>query len=445
LLLCAGIVFVSSCDRAPGENPKEQYVPTASLVIISPHNEDIRYEFNKAFERYYKTRYGGEVAIQWRDIGGGSSSILRYLQNVYERAETSGIDVLFGGGEYTFQRLAKQELLEPLQLSNDILDNIPKTFSGMEMVDPQMRWCGSVLSCFGLLYNIQVLEAIRRTPPQTWADLGKADYFGLIMLADPTQSGSVAAAYEMMVQSAPDWPSGWARLLAILSNANKFTDAAGGAANAPVIGESAIAACIDFYGTMRVAQSPDKLNFICPKGQTGFTPDPIGILKSPPNPKVAAAFVDFVLSLEGQSIWMLPPGHTNGPKRNYLNRSPIRKDVYSAYRDDEISAWIARPYADGAEMIVDAELRQVRYYVLIQLVRAAAIDNLAGLQKAKRKLIETNFPTDLTAEFNRLPDNADTIEKIKQMNDRLSDSAAAEKITADWIQFFRDKYRRIAE
>ncbi len=433
------ITFTPGCGRKSGDsNPN-----SAKVVVVSPHNENIREEFQTAFNDYHTAKFGIPADIEFRDIGG-SNSILRYLRNVYSRSDTSGIDVMFGGGEYTFQKLTEEGLLQTLDMQEDTMAQVPAHFSGMEMYDKDMYWIGNVVSSFGFIYNKQILSTLDIEPPQIWADLGKKDFYDLLMLADPSQSGSIAAAYEMIVQSEPTWPAGWAKLLSILSNAKQFTDSSGAAADAPVIGLAPVATCIDFYGTMRVSKSPDKLGYISPKGETGFTPDPIAILKNPPHPDTAQRFVDFVMSLKGQALWALPPGHEMGPKRNFLNRPPIRKDFYDLY-SDAVPEWVPQPYSEGSEMIVDAELRAVRYDVLVQLVRAAAVDNRDAMKKAKQALIDSNFDKAKMDEFNRLPENVDTIEGIKAIHEALNDKAEAERIVTDWITFFRDKYKRIAK
>lgn len=53
-----------------------------TLVIITPHNEAIRYEFARAFTRWYKERTGRTAAIDWRLIGG-TSEIARYINGEY--------------------------------------------------------------------------------------------------------------------------------------------------------------------------------------------------------------------------------------------------------------------------------------------------------------------------------------------------------------------------
>lgn len=414
------------------------------LVLITPHHQNIRYEFEQAFVQYYQENFGKKVELEWRDVGGGSSSILRYLQNVYERSDTAEIDILFGGGEYPFQFLDNEGLLEPLTLQDDVLVNIPAVFGGMELYSKKKTWCGNVLSSFGFLYNKQLLEQLNIKPPTKWEDLASDQYFNMSVQGDPTQSGSTAAAFEMIVQSEAEWHAGWAKLLSILSNTKKFTESSGAAANAPGLGEAVVSVCIDFYGTMRVADAPDKLGYISPKGQTGYTPDPIGILKNPPHPQAAQRFVDFLLSIKGQALWALPVGHPDGPEKFLLNRTPIRKDFYTIY-DEDTPEWIARPYSDGAEMTVDAELRSIRYGVLAQLVRAAAMDNLKFMKDARKKLIDRQYPKELMEIFYQLPENIDTNEEVYQIAEDLKDTAKAEIIVTDWTTFFRQQYKKVLE
>lgn len=443
LLFCAA--FIAGCSKKgtssdQGGKEAEEDV----IVLISPHNENIRFEFEEAFKKYYQENYGNPVTLQWRNVGGGSSSILNYLNNVYDRSDTAGIDVLFGGGEYTFQQLQQSRRLEPLKLKDDVLANIPATLGGMEMYSNDLTWCGNVLSSFGFLYNKELISQLGISPPRQWEDLATKDYYDLSILADPTQSGSIAAAFEMIVQSEKDWKLGWKKLLSILSNAKKFTDSSAAAANAPVLGEAVVSVCIDFYGSMRVADAPDILGYISPKGQTGFTPDPIAILKNPPHPDAAQRFVDYVLSLEGQGLWALTAGHEAGPQRYLLNRPPIRRDFYDTYSED-IPEWIARPYAEGAEMMVDAKLRATRYGVLADLVRAAAIDNLKLMKEAKQKLIEAGHPADMSDLFYQLPENIDTTEEVYEIAEKLKDTAQAEIIVTDWTRDFRNRYKQILQ
>lgn len=435
--MALGLVM-GGCGRQPESGSSGPVV----LSVITPHNENIKYEFSRAFSEYARQTYGWDVRFQWRDVGGGSSSILQYLRNVYAKADTSGIDVLFGGGEYTFQYLDAEELLEPLEVGEDVWETIPALFGGMEMYSQKKTWCGNVLSSFGFLYNKELLKQLNVAEPTSWEDLGRPEYFDLVILADPTQSGSQAAANEMIVQTEPTWPQGWAKLLLILSNAKKFTDSSGAAARAPSLGECAVSVCIDFYGMMYVSEASQKLGYVSPKGQTAYTPDPIAVLKNPPHREAAQAFAAFVLSRRGQGLWGLPAGHPEGPQRYRLNRTPIRRDFYELYGASG-AVLAANPYEAGGELKIDAKLREVRYGVLAELVYSAAIENASLLREAKRRILQQQMDPSLVAKLTKLPENIDTIEEIYAIGEQLKNRAAAERIRTDWTAYFRSQYQKI--
>ena len=463
LLFCALALMaaLAGCDKSSqqAQDPREAGVDrqvrekwgkpldelsTVKLVVISPHNTDIEWEFGQAFSLHHAVEHGQRVEIEWRDIGGGGSAILKYIKEVYARSDSSDIDIVWGGGEEPFQQLAKEGFLEPLTLSQDVLDNIPATLSGLRMYDESQLWCGSAVSGFGFLYNAPLLASLKRQPPTTWEDLGSPEYYDLVALADPVLSSSAASAYGMIVQSAGNWADGWAKLLGILGNAKRYYEGASGAADAPVSGETAVAACIDFYGAIRVAKYPDVLVYVSPRGGTAFNADPIAILKNPPSRELAQRFVDFVLSRHGQALWALQPGSPDGPVRSALGRQPIRRDVYTVYAKS-LSPWIINPYEAGQTIELDTELWRESFPVLRQLVWAAAISNRDGLRAAKKKLIDTNFEPRRLEEFNRLPADVATREQLADVSRRLEDKKQADLILSEWTRFFRAKYQRVAE
>lgn len=418
-------------------------LPEVKLVVISPHNIDIQNEYEMAFSLHHAREYGERVRIEWRSVGGSSSAILSHLRNVYENSDQSGIDVVWGGGDVNFERMAAEGILQPMQLAADVTDNIPAVFGGLRMCDEARLWCGSAVSAFGIFYNKRLLQRIKLPEPARWEDLGAPHFFNLVGLADPSQSGSAAASYALIVQSEDTWQAGWAKLLSILGNTKRFYAGTDDAAEALLSGETAVTTLIDFYGNNRMAKYPDTLVYLSPKGQTSFNPDPIAILKNPPHPDVAQRLVDFVLSEDGQALWALPVGHPKGPRRTALGRQPIRKDVYQTYAGELLSR-VVNPYEVGQTMNVDTGLWSASYGLLRQLVWAAAVRNVDFLKAAKKKLIDTNFAADRLALFNQLPDNVATREAVAATNELLGDRKQRDIIVTDWVAFFRNQYEQVA-
>src|SRR4051812_33889858 len=56
-----------------------------TVVIITPHNEAIRYEYAQGFAEWYRARTGRTVTVDWRVIGG-TSDIARFLEGEYVAA-----------------------------------------------------------------------------------------------------------------------------------------------------------------------------------------------------------------------------------------------------------------------------------------------------------------------------------------------------------------------
>ncbi|MEJ2132975.1 MAG: ABC transporter substrate-binding protein, partial [Gammaproteobacteria bacterium] len=225
LVFCLALVGCDGSTESPADagassedEASSAVLPEVKLVAISPHNTDIEQEYETAFSRYHAREYGERVDIEWRDVGGGSSAILHHLLNVYENADRSGIDIVWGGGDYNFDRMADEGILEPMKLAPDVIENIPATFGGLIMCKSQRGWCGSAVSGFGIFYNKVLLERLNLSEPTQWEHLGAPRFFDLVGLADPMQSGSAAASYEVIVQSEHNWQAGWAKLLAILGN-----------------------------------------------------------------------------------------------------------------------------------------------------------------------------------------------------------------------------------
>jgi ABC-type Fe3+ transport system substrate-binding protein len=235
--------------------PKDNLLANAddSLVILSPQNEAIRYEFTVAFSNYYKKKTGRTIRIDWRLVGG-TSEIARYLKSDYyaafqrewtmsgrewtpdvagafdnpkiKPAEASfidtpaqrvrrafldssrgiGIDLFFGGGSYDFEQQAAAGRLVPSGVIRDHPDwfsesSIPKTVSGEPFYDGEARWVGCCLASFGICYNSDSLRRLDvRELPASWGDLANPRLFKQVALADPTKSGSAAKAYEMVIQ-----------------------------------------------------------------------------------------------------------------------------------------------------------------------------------------------------------------------------------------------------
>jgi spermidine/putrescine-binding protein len=92
--------------------------------------------------------------------------------------------------------------------------------------------------------------------------------------------------------------------------------------------------CIDFYGrqqeeAVRRRDASERIGYVSPAGGSVSSVDPIALLRGAKNREPAIAFIEYVLSTEGQELWNLKPGTPGGPERFALRRLPLRKDFYA--------------------------------------------------------------------------------------------------------------------
>jgi ABC-type Fe3+ transport system substrate-binding protein len=380
------------------------------VVIITPHNEAIRYEFARGFAKWYRAKTGRTVAVDWRVIGG-TGEIARFLEGEYvagfenlwtrkmgkawssdvqsgfqngrlpadapqvvkearaaflQSEVSSGIDVFFGGGTYDFERQAAAGRLvdsgllktQPAWFTDE---SIPQRFGGDAYWRPDGLWIGSVLSSYGIIFNRDGLKraGIEKEPTQ-WNDLADPRLIGEVGLTDPTKSSSVAKAFENIIQqqmqrrwqalqaASPQanakeleetavqegWVEGLRLIQRIGANARYFTDSSQKPPIDVAAGNCTLGLCIDFYGrqqqeAVRRRGSMTRVDYAAPVGGSAAAVDPIALLRGAPNRAIGVAFMEFVLSLDGQKLWSFKPGAEGGPERFALRRSPVRRDFYS--------------------------------------------------------------------------------------------------------------------
>ncbi|MGE9289387.1 MAG: ABC transporter substrate-binding protein [Puniceicoccales bacterium] len=435
------------------------------VVVITPHNEAIRHEFETAFRKWYRDKTGRTVDVDWRVIGG-TNEIVRYLNSEFENsfrnhwtgthqgqwtpevwqgysdgdlilpddpeadgpAEAArrafldsnvsvGVDVFFGGGSYDFIKQAEIGTLVPWRDASALAERFPEEvfpqqFAGEVFWDPEGRWIGAVLSSFGIIYNVNSLERLGiGNAPTSWHDLADPRLFGEVALADPTKSGSITKAFEMIVQEEMDAlvdqaladglspeeaeaqgvPAGWMDAMQwiqkICANARYFTDSATKGPVDVASGDCAMGMSIDFYGRFQseviVARGGgDRLRFVAPEGASTLSADPIGILRGAPNANVADLFVEFVLSEEGQRLWGYRVGVEGGPVEYALRRSPVLRPIYEGDSRLLLSEPDVNPYENVRDFLYRPEWTGRLFTPLRFLIRVAFIDSHDELAEA---------------------------------------------------------------
>ena len=442
--------------------------------------------------RYIAAQYLGSFRNYWTqtlhrdwtqpcasfDDPKAASPITLAARNVFLNSNAScGIDLFFGGGSFDYIQMANSGRLVdsgiisshpdlfplPDQYSSfgvrsSSFPPIPPFLGGEPLWDPKGRWIGACLGAFGICYNTDSLARLGIwQPPVQWSDLGSPRYANELALADPTQSGSVAKAFEMILQqqiaeAGGNLPDGWLRGMQLIqrisANARYFTDSAPEIPYSVKAGDAAAGMCIDFYGrfeseTVRRPDGSSRLVYITPKGGSSTGADSIGLFRGAPHPQLAREFIDFVLSQKGQKLWCFRTGTPGGPEKYTLRRLPIRPDLYAPQWKNYEADPDVDPYSPGTIFVYHPEWTGSLFAVISFDIRAAYIDPHDELKKAWQALIEAKFPPKAMAVFSDMSaisyaQSSGAIREGWRSPNKLDSAEIARKLN----QHFRDQYCR---
>ncbi len=218
-------------------------------------------------------------------------------------------------------------MLKPID-NNTLIDyinaNVPDTIAGAGMklnnTSGDLIWVANAISSFGFTVNHKFLDDHGLPVPHTWEELASPAYYidpsvKAISMGDPPLTTSNTRIYQIILQ-AFGWEEGWSIMTRMGANAGIYPGSVDTRA-AVVSGEVGIAMTIDFYGVIAVDENPD-CEYIIPTGQSIVNGDPIALGKNVDDQAAAEAFLEYLFSAEGQSIWL-----TGG-----VNRLPVMESAF---------------------------------------------------------------------------------------------------------------------
>jgi len=247
-----------------------------------------------------------------------------------QKAGAIQADVVWVAEPSTYEEFKKQDLL--LKFAPKDADKL-----SAELKDADGFYYAGRLINTVIIYNTQLVK----TPPTGWRDLTKPEFKGKIGLPTPAASGA-AVAFVGALSKSSDFGYGY---LAELKANGAVQVQNNTEANTKVAkGELMVASTLDYMiRDLKTQGSP--VEVVWPKEGAIFTPSPIGIVKTSKNVEASKAFVDYLLSQQGQQDMVevgsflpvrddvAPP--KGAPKLSEIKRFPLDwKDITT--RTEEI-------------------------------------------------------------------------------------------------------------
>ncbi len=243
------------------------------------------------------------------------------------------LDVAWGGGPTAHNILADEGYLLPIEDEVVLQEasSIPDSVGGMPLkrFDSQGRllWVATSMSSFGIIANEPMLEEYGLPSPRLWEDLASPELAKLlpkpaVAFSRSTQSGSHTRIYQIILQKF-GWERGWVVLTGMAANGRPYGGSVE-ALSALEAGEVPIAIGIDFYGYTAQIERPG-VRYVVPYNESIVGGDPVSLLRTCQNREAALAFVRWILSVDGQKIWL----------DRRVNRLPVRTEVFATLEGRE--------------------------------------------------------------------------------------------------------------
>ena len=269
------------------------------FYLITPVSKDAHDPALKAFAEYAKKKWNVDVKTSAMPQGTPVA-----FGQIVEWGGKPQADVFWGGEGTLFDRLSVKGLLEQVTIPQKMWDEIPATIGkpiGLPLKDPKKFWVGTTLEPYGLIYQPKLLQRLGVTI-KDWDDLLNPKLKGQIAQCTPARSSSSHASYEVIL-AMYGWEKGWDWLKKLAANTGIFTARSRDVPNVIAKGEFAVGFAVPSYMAFAEVLGGYDVMFVYPKNAY-VTPEPMAVLKGAPHPKAAHAFIEFLLTEEGQKIFM---------------------------------------------------------------------------------------------------------------------------------------------
>ncbi|MCU7924499.1 MAG: extracellular solute-binding protein [Candidatus Thiodiazotropha sp. (ex Dulcina madagascariensis)] len=327
------------------------------LIIVTSFPKDLTAVYKQAFEAKHPDL---EVEVLNKKTTAG----IKYLQ---ETAESNTSDLFWASAPDAFEVLKGDDLLVKYTPQ---AKGIPDKVGAFPINDPDGYYMGFAASGYGIMWNTRYVKAKKLPLAKEWAELKKPAFHGHVGMSAPSRSGTTHLTVETVLQGM-GWEAGWAEWKAIAGNFKTVTERSFGVPDGVNSGQFGYGIVIDFFGLSSKA-SGFPVDYVYPSVTT-LVPANIGIVKNGPNPAAAQAFIEFLLSPEGQSLLLDPK----------IQRLPVNPSTYA-----KAAPTFPNPFKDhsiGAAVKFDLGLSKSRYNVvnsLFDVMITYRLDDLRAATKA---------------------------------------------------------------
>lgn len=324
------------------------------VVVMTSYPEEMTIRFEAAFEKRFP---GVKVQIVWKQGGDALAAL--------SQPDQSGTDVYWSPAQQIFPLLNARGAFRSFPVDRA---HLPGFVGAQPLVEHGSVYEAFETAGYGLAVDRDALTKAGAPVPTRWRDLAFPLYDGLLAMPIPARVGFSPAMYEIILQS-EGWEAAWSLLSEASVNASLLTT---GPAQVGAVrdGKAAIAMTIDFF-PLGLAANGSRIETVYPE-RTAFLPAHVALMAKAPHPQAAQAFIDFVLSQDGQRLLFHPD----------VTRHAVRPDAY----DPPAAAKINPFAAPQLTFVYDYRLARERRSLVAALFDVAIVEPQAEMKTLWRAL-----------------------------------------------------------
>ncbi len=338
------------------------------ITIITSFPDSMTGPIEAAFEAAHP-EYDLEV------LNKKTSAGVKFIQEI---AGENTADIFWASAPDAFEVLKADGLLADVSIQSE---GIPDKIGAYPLNDPDGKYYGFAGAGYGIMWNERYLQANGLEPAMEWGDLAAAEYHGHVGMSAPSRSGTTHLTVETLLQG-DGWDSGWAQWKRIAGNFRTVTERSFGVPDGVNTGNFGLGIVIDFFGFSSKA-SGFPVDFAYPT-VTALVPANVGVVSNAPNEAGAVAFIEYLLTPEGQTVLLDPA----------IMRLPINPTTY-----ENAPEGFPNPFEDstiGATVQFDVAKSGARYNLvnsMFDVMITYRLDDLreavGALHKAEARYAET--------------------------------------------------------
>jgi iron(III) transport system substrate-binding protein len=315
------LVMATACSSGGYEEGKMR------VSLYSPETPDMTRQLAEAFE----AAHGGTVDVQYAGTNVLVNRMIAELDNPLA-------DVWYGGGGILpFETAVERGIIVPytpeFAQDWDVYEN------GIKVRHEDWYWVGVEVFVLGFAYNSDLVDESEL--PRTWDDLLDPKWKGKIQFPNPAASGTATLmVLSQMMEKGTE--AGWEYFDQLVEQANAIPDSGGAPTRAAAMGEALIGIGFDFMAYEAKANG-EAVDFVVPE-RTPVLVNPVSLTTNGPNPEAGKAFIDFLLSKEGQQIladWYHIPIHPE-----VESKTPLSVESVMPHAMDLDIDWVLENFDD---------------------------------------------------------------------------------------------------